>query len=183
MSLTENWNVKETELTEKEMAMLLEQDVGSSIIRVRNAVEQCLSVTKDVGLIQNIVLEAMKEESNGQRRTENMSEARQRKDITVIPQNTSPPSSGLVTSESHTGSLVLPRENLDEGKSLSLSLLDSSAKELHEALKKLLTEETHNPERRYPLDAHRVSVAVKCASEIAKLIKVKVEAHKLWSNN
>lgn len=73
---------------------------------------------------------------------------------------------------------VLPSEDLRKETSESWSLIDSSAALLHDSMKKLLNDVV-NPERVFPLDPFRVNVAVKCASEIAKLMKVKLEAVRL----
>lgn len=90
-----------------------------------------------------------------------------------------------VTAEILPGSSGQQSEDFSAEDTESLSLVGSSIRLLHGSMKSMLEPEIQNPERKPVIEAYTVSAAVKCAAEIGKLMKVKLEAIKLrreWRN-
>lgn len=177
---TKNDIENDSDLTTEETQKILDAGVALSIIRTRRSVEKALNYTKSVGQVQSIVKLAIGGVLSGQEKTEGDSVKNQSSGIERTELEP------LRKSEKEVSVTTLPRslgQQFDDfglAKSESLSLIDSSAKALHECLKKLVNEQTQNPDRITPIDTFRVNAAVKCADSIGKLMKIKVEAFKTF---
>lgn len=170
----------DTEIIINETESPLESDITSVTTRIRNLSSEIMKGEGGTILLQEVFKKAVKESgvterNKGMRSEQGIENTTRKIKPGFVPKSISEDTSVNLPSSSDQQSLSLLEENAP-----SLSLIDSSMKQLHSAMEKLLKEETENPERRNPLDTQRVNTAVKCAGEIAKLMKIKLEAVKLF---
>lgn len=166
------------ELTTEETQKVLDAGVALAIIQTRSTLEKHLLATKNVGQTQNIVKQVLNDVLSGPRKTggSNVHTTENGTEKTGnMPLQKSRPAD---IERTHQNSLDLRLENSELEKLGSMSLVDSSMKVLHDCLKKLVDEKTHTTERIIPIDTHRVQAAVKCADQIGKLMKIKLDAFK-----
>lgn len=156
-----------------------EESIKSAIGRIRSYVRSLLSEADGTEGLKKVLRQVAQEKNNKGEKMETTSEQKHANTIRETVLDYSKKSIMPATREIPP-SLSDPRsEESLPANSPSMSLVDSSMTLLHGAMKDLLLKENENPERRLPLNYHNVQTAVKCASEIGKLMKIKIDAHRL----
>lgn len=170
----------EEEIITEETNSESDTELSSAIARVRSSVSEILRNPRGTDLLREALQRVGREREDGSR-TRPSGEGSSNNNAGDTMQTNQPSESKSLKPDidgTPRSLSVLPSEDLRKETSESWSLIDSSAALLHDSMKKLLNDVV-NPERVFPLDPFRVNVAVKCASEIAKLMKVKLEAVRL----